>query len=134
MRATLKIAAATTLAIPLMIGGAPRADAGVLCDTTGICGTIHHVSGPGLAESMSITCAWDAATSGPRSGSIRTLARGKSSPPLCKDTDGFKVPSGRDVVYGYKASYGWVETGRFRSTDWVKIGDSTTYYMWLVRD
>jgi len=105
------------LAVPLTLAVVP-AQAGALCDTTGICGTVVNDSssnGDILAGE-----GWDEAAGRP-TGTTVTLRPGESSGGgVLHDTDGFYVPAG--CQQGSYSRNGWI--GGSYGPRWVKITDN----------
>lgn len=111
------VLASLGLALPLSLAVVP-AQAGELCDITGICGTVVNDS----SSNGNILAGegWDDAAGRP-TGRTVTLEPGESSGGgVLHDTDGFYVPSG--CQQGSYSRNGWI--GGSYGPTWVKITDN----------
>jgi hypothetical protein len=118
MKKTL-IALIAILAFPFMLNlvTAAPAHAGKLCDTTGICGTVHHYAPDnGRDTPIPVRCKYGDPSS------TRYVAEGKTS--TCKDVDQVKVRKGEElhILKFFKGEPYW--TKWHDATGWYKVDDT----------
>lgn len=117
----IMIAIATlAMAFSVMVLGSQPASAGVLCDTTGICGTIKHYS-PDSGHDSPITIRCDYGDDSTK----HWVYEGQSSTRYCKDTDEVYVHTNEEIHCLYRDSFGSLYWGKtFDAVGWHKITDN----------
>lgn len=93
-------------------------------------GSINVVAGMGTGNPVYVS--QNRCCGGQPTGPYTWVYAGQTSKSYWPDTDMFYVPAGRDLVYGWKASWGWVASGRYTSTGWHILSDAK--YVWVVGD
>lgn len=125
MKKILTIVAALAMAFFVMVLGVQPASAGILCDTTGQCGTIKHYSpDSGYDAPIAIRCNYG-------SGPTRFVYEGQSSKLRCRDTDQVYVRANEEIRCR-TLSGAWFT--RFDAKGWHKIKDTFTQSCVVQRD
>lgn len=114
------VVATLAMAFSIMVLGSPKpASAGILCDTTLVCGTIRHYS-PDNGHDAPITIRCDYGDDSTK----RYVAEGESSKKWCRDTDQVYVHTNEEISCLYFDRNGrayWAL--RFDAVGWHKITD-----------
>lgn len=125
MKKILITLAALALVLTTLVLGAQPASAGILCDTTGQCGTIKHISpDTGYDAPIAIRCKW-------QTGPTRFVYEGQSSKLRCHDTDEVYVRYNEEIRCRSNSGL-WFT--RFDAKGWHKIKDTFTQSCVVQRD
>jgi hypothetical protein len=111
------------LAVVGVVATSTPAQAGEVCDRTGVCGDFYHIAPDNGADGpILVTCN----LGDPWNNTQWVYEGGRAS---CKDTDAFFVGAGERVSCRYLSDMGWYNWRNFQpaSGTWFKLYDSDNY-------